>query len=224
MRSRGHWLPRAGASESEYEDAFEGPLRDGSRHHVANADGATESAYAGQWARALVAAACSTLPLAQAIEEARRAFAQGMASSASDLPWYANAKMAEGAHACVLAVTIEAGGQWSASAVGDCCLLLASGEGVRFGWPIGEASAFDHRPDLVSSRLDKVIPEILHATGVLGKEEMMLLCTDAVAAYVLERGADGVIGLDEAGFEKWVERARRDGMRNDDVTVIEVRR
>jgi hypothetical protein len=51
------WLPKAGNSDSEYEDAFfprRLKRRNGRRLRFAVADGATETSFSGVWARLLV--------------------------------------------------------------------------------------------------------------------------------------------------------------------------
>ena len=56
---RAFWLPKKGNSIEEYEDAFDYSITD---HRFAIADGATESSFAGEWARSLVHGVVASLP------------------------------------------------------------------------------------------------------------------------------------------------------------------
>jgi hypothetical protein len=54
--------------------------------------------------------------------------------------------------------------------------------------------------------------------------DVLVLATDALAAHVLRTGDAGPLGPDEEGFAAWVERARGEGLRNDDVTRVTLAR
>ena len=78
--TRTHSLPKHGHTAEEYEDATAEPVAAGDGTvRVAVADGATESAFAGAWARTLVEEflnADTTLPetFAESVHRTRRAF------------------------------------------------------------------------------------------------------------------------------------------------------
>jgi hypothetical protein len=213
--------PRHGASREQYEDAAHGPVVSGRSARLAVADGATESAFARRWARMLVAEA-TLAPLAEAIASARASFAREAASGTASLPWYAEAKAAEGAHATVLAVEVDGDGAFLAEAVGDCVLFHVRGIEPRLAWPIAEAAAFDNRPALVASGEDVSLPNIQKVRGCWEPGDRLLLATDALAAYLLANDPLAAAGLDEAGFRDLVQQGRQRGMRNDDVTLVEV--
>jgi hypothetical protein len=216
-----HGLPKVGSGSREYEDAASGPVTEGDVVRFAVADGATETAFSGEWARCLAdhAARCR---LAEGVERARASFADVVSARDHPEPWYLEAKVAEGAHATVLALEIRNGGSWSAEAVGDCSLIhLREGRMLR-AWPIEDPAGFGHRPPLVSSSPETPIPEIESAEGEWAAGDVVLLTTDALAAYLLANDPNEAVGLDERGFSIFVERARGRGMRNDDVTLIEV--
>src|SRR5437763_357861 len=98
MHVQRFWLPKHGNSLDEYEDAFEG---DATRGRFAIADGATESSFAGCWAKLLVEGFVHSpaqpwkwadwLPPLQ-----QRWLAE---VGARPRPWYAETKFEEGAFA-----------------------------------------------------------------------------------------------------------------------------
>ena len=225
---RTHWLPKHGHTADEYEDATAQPVEapDGTIR-AALADGATESAFAGAWARTLVeefVGADVTLPetFAESIHRTRRVFGRRIAEHATDLTWYAAAKAEEGAFAAFLGLVLYPGGAWRAVAVGDCCLFqLREGE-VLAAWPLDDPAAFGNRPDLLGSRLDMSHPDAETTSAQWAPGDRFLLVSDALAAYLLARDPAAATGLDTEAFEAFITAARADGMRNDDVTLVEL--
>lgn len=221
------WLPKRGHAPEEYEDAFAVsppslPLR------AAIADGATESAFSGGWARALVEEYVAPTPdretpsletaaaavdragaLLGAIERARVGW-----SPPEDPRWYVAAKTAEGAHAAMLGLQISANGDYHAESVGDCCLFLIRERRLTESWPMDNPDAFSHHPDLISSRSSDPPSVASSRSGTWRVGDTFLLATDALAAWLLEREmvpdpADDLLA-----------RARASGMRNDDATLV----
>jgi hypothetical protein len=215
-----HALPKRGLSTEEYEDAAAGPEPSASGVRVAVTDGATESAYAGHWARTLAKAAVQG-SLDRGIEAARARFEA--ASATSPTSWYAEAKREEGAFATVLAVEVGRDGAWMAQAVGDCVLLHMRQGALLRAWPLEDPLAFSNRPDLVSSRPDGPQPEVVATSGSWQPGDRLVLCTDAVGAYLLGTDPASVCDLDTEAFLRFVARAQENGMRNDDVTLIDIR-
>lgn len=224
LRARTLSAPKSGHTAGEYEDAAAGPAAapDGTTR-LAIADGATESAFAGLWARTLVAsfvAPESAVPetFGEFLHRARRAFGDAMAERESGLAWYASAKAEEGAHAAFLGLVLYPDHAWRAVAVGDCCLLHLRDGDLLDAWPISDPDAFGHRPDLVTSRFEDVhAPET--TSGQWADGDRLLLASDALAAHLLAQDA---IPTDFDDFDSFVADARRAGMRNDDVTLVEV--
>ncbi len=217
---RALWIPKAGHRPEEYEDAAAGPVEVTGLTRFAVADGATESARAGAWARALAEAACRA-PLPEAIGQARQAFGEASGRGAS-LPWYAEEKAAEGAHATVLALALHPNGRWSAEAIGDCVLFHLRDGALVLAWPLDDPDAFGNRPALVPSRPDVPAPEPETTTGAWQPGDRFLLATDALAAHLLRHGPEAALGLTPEVFEASVAEARAAGMRNDDVTLVEI--
>jgi serine/threonine protein phosphatase PrpC len=216
--------PKAG-SDAASEDAADAhveawPVR------AAVADGATESAFSGLWARTLVvellARSTTTAEAFEAAVEAGRAeWAAAVARRLDDRPWYVRAKAEEGAFATVLSVTLHEDGAWTGLAVGDCCLFHLRDGAVIATWPYEDPDAFTHRPSLVPSRRTRPVPAPRTTTGDWEPGDALLLATDAVAAWLLRRDAASVLDTDPSAFGRAVQTARKKGaLRNDDATLL----
>ena len=196
---------------------------------AAVADGATESAFSGLWARTLVAALLARSSVgeeafAAAVEEGQAQWAAAVDDQLDDRPWYVRAKAEEGAHATVLGVTVHEEGTWAAVSVGDCCLFHLRDERPIATWPYDDPEAFTHRPSLVASRPGRPVPAPRTTSGRWQSGDALLLATDAVAAWLLRRGPVSVLGDDPASFRQRVDQARKEGvLRNDDATLLVLR-
>lgn len=241
---RVRWLPKAGNRTDEYEDAC-WPTRsypiDEPTARVAIADGATESAFAGRWARQLTRAwgegdlHPDDLTGSLAGEQA----AWQAAVDAQPLPWYAEEKARSGAFAALLGVTIDMrGGQqagWAALAVGDCVLFHVRGDRLVRSFPAEDADFFASRPLLISSRPERnlaIAANLYHTAGNLKAGDCLYLATDALGQWLMravESGdqpwyaLDGMIMRGRPRFAAWVDELRaRGALRNDDVTVLRI--
>jgi hypothetical protein len=221
-------LPKQGHSAAEYEDAFAG---DPQRGRFAVADGASESAFAGPWARLLVGAYVQVAgPWSAWLPAARkqwRAEVQGR-----ELPWYAEAKVEEGAYAALLGMAFEKD-RWQGEAVGDSCLFQVRDGQLRLAFPIRRSADFGNRPSLLGSRrtLDGAArTRRLRMQGSCQPGDRFLLMTDALAQWFLtsieaaRRPWDDLHDLrSEDQFARWLEKLRSArALRNDDVTLIQV--
>lgn len=154
--------------------------------------------------------------------------------------WYHRDGLAKGAFATVLAVAAVPGDEcwhWSAAALGDTCLFQVRDDTLIAAFPVSEAAGFGLTPDLLGSRnhdTELIAARAQVARGIWQEGDDVYLVTDAVAAWcltlreanrmpwpVLESlSADG----DAEAFQAWVDSARaRDGMRNDDTTLVHLR-
>jgi len=232
--------PKLGNSLEEYEDAW------AHRHarapvgiRVAVADGATESSFAKSWA-ALLAESYVRSELAGAeffarLKPARRLWRRRLAGR--PLPWFASEKAEQGAFAAFLGVQIEAHkNRWTALAVGDCCLMQVdnAGKGMRVveAFPLQKSSQFTMSPYLIGSRSDgeSLNERIQISKGSLRDGDMLLLATDAMAAWLLKQHEEGrplwkwlyrKLGTPES-FAAMVAYGRKTGLRNDDFTLVRV--
>jgi hypothetical protein len=240
-----HWRAfhthKRGNAPAEYEDAFAGAPE---RGRFAVADGATESSFAASWARLLAegfTAAIEGKPwheLDWLTPQRQRWVAE---VDGLPLPWYAEDKREQGAYATLLGVAFRRPkakaepGVWRALAVGDSCLFRLRGDGVRGSFPMKRAADFGNLPGLLGSRgrpADTPEDAIKCARGKWRPGDRFLLMTDALAEWMLRKTEEEQRPMDdiehllkesapEEAFAGWVEERRdKQGLRNDDVTLM----
>jgi hypothetical protein len=234
-------LSKRGNSEVEYEDASAGDPDNG---RFAVADGASEASFAGSWARGLVEAFVSTpgKPWQDFtwLTDVRRNWSKEV--DQLSLPWYAETKRDEGAYATLVGLALrqpvaDKGGTWRAVAVGDACLFHIRQGRLLASFPLTASAEFANNPPLIGSR-----PGPQDARGGLWEQghgrwqpnDRFLLMTDALAQWFLrqtETEGNPLAVIDELlgcadpqkAFSDWINRRRdRDGLRNDDVTLLVV--
>ncbi len=216
-------VPRVGAERTEDAVAVQG---DGWPVSAAVADGATESIFAGAWAETLaqgLAAADATTEdaFAAAVPDWQAAWQSDVAERASGGPWYVDAKAEEGAYAAVLGLSLRPDGRWRAVSVGDCGLFHLRNDTVQRVWPVEDPDSFSNRPTLLPSRADRSGPTPETTNGGWQPEDIFLLATDAVAAWLLRTDPAQGINFDEETFRERVVSAREEGtLRNDDATLL----
>jgi hypothetical protein len=225
-------VAKAGNSEDENED-FAAVLAEDDWVFAAIADGATDAAFSREWARALVTERLRdpSATFVTAVSAARSAWRQSIPSLES-LPWYGQARLAEGSAATFLSVAARRsarGWMWVAESVGDCELLTFSGSRspqLRRAIPLRDAADFGSRPSLVRTH-GSVEPTVF--VGLVQAPAELWLMTDAAAEACLRAHRHGhspwaawrTDMASEATFRQLVEDWR-DGarMKNDDVTVV----
>jgi Protein phosphatase 2C len=236
------YVPKAGNSEEEYEDAA-GHSRDRPEHELdvirlAVADGATEASFSRAWAGLLVKSFCAGELTPQSADDVLLRLEKDWKGliNARDLPWYAEEKLQSGAFAALIGVEVNGDGTWRAMAVGDCCVFLVRGLEIARAFPITTSDQFNNRPLLLSSLHQNntgVITADCFTVGNWLPGDRFYLMSDAIAAWFLggyEKDAGEHLGwLDEMAspqnFAAFVTRQRNDVfegkplMKNDDVTV-----
>jgi hypothetical protein len=228
------FLPKQGHSQDEYEDAH---ACDPAVGRFAIADGASECAFAGLWARLLVegfVAAPEALGSWTWLEGQRRGWSGEVMGL--ELPWYIEMKRAEGAYSTFLGLDVrpptrERPGLWRAVAIGDSCLFRVRRDRHVRSFPIQRAADFGNAPRLIRSRTEP-LPEAAGTSGALLAGDRLLLMTDALAQWFLSAHDRGTRPWDalapllfgeqhEGAFAAWVEKRRAaDGLRDDDVTLL----
>jgi hypothetical protein len=224
-------LPKAGNTMNECEDACAGDA-DGRRFAVA--DGASESGFAAAWARLLVEGYVKNPGAWSAwLPEARRMWQAN--AEEDDLPWYAEAKLQEGAFATLLGLAFDEDlGAWQAEAVGDTCLFQVRGDRLRRTFPVRHSADFSNRPVLLGSRrLDGQQGRTNRGRcrGDWRPGDFLLLMTDALAQWFLQETEGGrsawreLLALkSQEHFADWIDRRRQTReLRNDDVTLLCIR-
>jgi hypothetical protein len=126
---------------------------------------------------------------------------------------------------------------WRAVAVGDSCLFHTRGSRLLASFPVEHAADFGNMPRLLgsrSSRPDKLSEGWDRAHGRWKPRDRFLLMTDALAQWFLRQTETGKHPLEaitrllaeaepHKAFPGWVEERRdRQGLRNDDVTLLVV--
>lgn len=214
VRLETFWLPKKGASNSEYEDAFSPEVLPGTEVNqeylsVAIADGATETSFSREWANDLVAAYTrkpnsfypyrKNKPLSVLVRELGAHLNGRIEQSlkAPDVPWYAEQKAQQGAFAALLGLTVWENGRdstdrgtWRAVAIGDCCLFHVRHRELLTAFPLTKAAQFNNRPCLLSSRADgngELSQHHLHQSGQWQEGDELFLMTDALACWFLQR-------------------------------------
>jgi hypothetical protein len=247
VTARAQWAPKAGNRSDEYEDAFwpqravnrvvnRSGIRSGGRLRVAVADGATETSFAGLWARRLVRAfGAGCLSGAGWMDGLRREQAGWYADVLQKpLPWYAEEKVRSGAYAALLGLELSSSGTWSSLAVGDCCLLQWRAGDLVAALPAQDSAYFTSRPYLLSSnsaRNEGLVEQAQRAEGAWQSGDWFALMSDALAQWAwrsMEAGAPPWGALEELSgaaqqrpFAHWIDELRSGGeLRNDDVTVL----
>lgn len=242
------WAPKQGNEDSEYEDAFWPRKSIEDRvpcFHCAVADGATETSYAGIWAKQLVRYWCKKGPATVFDPDGFRDLQQRWSTIVRkrSLPWYAEEKIRLGAFAALLGLVLYDDahregrcGHWQAVAVGDSCLVQMRGEEVLVRFPLAESAAFTNRPHLLSSNpayAARVVDHVRNMDGSWQAGDAFYLMTDALAWWFMREAEEGqtpwrvlrdLNTSDEVKpFREWIEALRAErAMRNDDVTLLRV--
>ena len=229
---------KAGNARSEYEDAWAIRGSDSpTRCRVAVADGATESSFSALWAALLVESfvrgRAHGPEFFSRLDAIRRLWRRKIRGR--PLPWYAAEKARKGAYAAFVGASLNAVNRgWRAVAIGDCCLLQVSETGeLSKAFPLTRSEEFGSSPFLVGSVKkvdDDPLPHVRVSEGLLRPNEVLFFASDALAAWLLRRAERGEAAWNElkwlrtqGDFDVLVARAREDGTRNDDMTLIRVR-
>ncbi|MCI0341112.1 MAG: protein phosphatase 2C domain-containing protein [Planctomycetales bacterium] len=229
------WLPKAGGRPEDYEDAS---ATDAAAGRFAVADGASETMFAGPWARQLVERTISEPPpdggeaLAGWLQPLQEEWDRGRAGAS--VPWYAEEKLKAGAYAALLGVEVDAAaGRWRAFALGDCCLVGVRRNKVAAAFPIETSAEFHNRPVLLSSVAasnEGIWDRARRGEGDAQPGDVLFLMTDALAEWFLREselrrkpwGSLRGIRAPEQ-FASFLDLLRRGGaIRNDDSTLVRV--
>jgi serine/threonine protein phosphatase PrpC len=229
LRCRAFALPKLGNSREECEDASS---FDCARGRFAVADGASETAFAGEWAALLCESYVAGDREAADLQDWRDELRQRWLTAVNrdGLPWYLEQKLQEGAFATFLGLCFqETSGlsrSWRALAIGDSCLFHARGNELQHSFPLTKAGEFGTRPHLIGSR-QRAEAVAAVAAGTLENGDLLLLMTDALAEWFLrDHEAGGKPWLELARlrtdeFEHWVNGLREARkIKNDDVTLL----
>lgn len=244
LASKAFWLEKQGNTPEEYEDAF---AIEPSLGLFTLADGASDSAFAREWARiltqAFIAAPREALPysdssLAVWLERCQETWHSAVPWAR--LPWHGEAKAKRGAFATFLGLMVEESSltprkprQWRAVAIGDTCLFHVRAGKILQAFPLGAPESFTNTPSLVCSnpRNNLSLETSVQVTyGECRARDRFFLATDALAHWILSRLASAEQPWDRFGLRrsnrewgKWVISLRSNrSIKNDDTTLISV--
>lgn len=242
VRARSCWLPKAGNTREEYEDAYwpESADREARVFRAAVGDGATETSFSGLWAQLLTRAYARGRLSARHWERSLATLQQVWQSEVGrePLPWYAEEKVRQGAFSSLVGLTLAHGrdgvARWHAIGVGDSCLFQMRGGALLAAFPLATVAEFGSRPYLLSSnpaRNGELSEHLLGAEGEARPCDTFHLLTDALASWFLAESEAGRCPWNEleAGTEDpetfgiWLSSLRAGGsLRNDDVTALTI--
>jgi len=236
------WLAKRGNSPEEYEDAF---AANDAAGRYAVADGASESSFAGLWARLLVDQFAEDLDHDPIDWSERLPALQSQWHTQvgqRPLPWYAEAQFQRGSFAAFLGVALSTSSDglcaWQAVGVGDSCLFQTRGADLIVAFPLDRSDRFDNMPHLVGSRTR---PEVvrqkraLHEEGYADPGDRLWLMTDALAHWCLREHEMNRNPWEQMErlltrpstretFSHWIGDLRdTKDLRNDDVTLLAIR-
>lgn len=231
------WLQKDGNFPKEYEDAFS--LRGKT---AAIADGASDTSYSRKWAKILTQKFTRNpeswlVPeeFKGSLEKAQKIWLENI--DFSNLFYFVEAKIREGACATLLGIEFkEAEGEdiltWRAVTVGDSCLFHVRNDKFLVTFPMKQPDQFTHCLPLLCSVKDspfrKAEPVFFDAEEPCYPGDKVVLCTDALAKYILTEYAAGrdlwreLISIQT--YKKWADFIQQNrhggGLDNDDTTMI----
>ncbi len=243
FQHRAFWLPKDVQEPNGYEDAFR---VDSERGLAAICDGVASTLFSGRWASILAESVIAAPPrvhdpaaMEAWLKQSREAWSSTVDEQA--LAWHQKAKLLEGAGTTLLWVQVVppsvADGiprpfnVWG-YAVGDCCLFHVRSGNVLQTFPIQDSSRFEDNPHVISSvfkRADIVAFEAMETQCRPG--DMLVLCTDAVASWIMRQLEAGKTidwerywQMSAEQWQQWIVGLREGNeIRYDDSTAIILR-
>ena len=239
-------LSKAGNRPDECEDAFRVVYPSGASAEIVQAavcDGASESAFAREWAEILANAFVDRpLDFSRLTEDSLKTWLKRGQEEWHGripwdrIPWHGEAKARAGAFATLLGLTIGADLEnprqfwWQAVAVGDSCLFVVRDDRLLLSFPLEDAGEFDNNPALVCSNpanSQGLREDVRRQSGECAPGDRFILASDALAAWFLanygagERPWEKLMALGPADRDAWLGDQRRERlMRNDDTTMV----
>jgi hypothetical protein len=240
---RAYWLPKDIQDPNGYEDAF---YVDADQGKAAICDGVASSLFSGRWAGIMARAAVDDTPDVkdpQAMETWLKKYRDTWSASIDDnsLAWHQKPKLLDGGATTLLWVEVTSGGandgiarpyQIRTYSIGDCCLFHIRGGQVLQTFPFQDSSRFEDDPQVIHSvykRTEIVAFEAMETQCNPG--DLLVLCTDAVAAWTmrqLESGSgvdwDAYWRTSAEDWQRWLIGLREDNqIRYDDSTAVLIR-
>lgn len=232
------WLPKQGYALSDYEDAYYPNSfikQQVSIFRCAVADGATESSFAGQWARLLVKAYCEDKLKGDDFNYHLPKLQQQWLSqvTAQPLPWYAEEKLQQGAFSALVGLTLyQQPRTGKVLAIGDSCLFQVRQENLIHCFPLTHSQQFNNNPSLLSSNVlyNKHLAEHIYQINIKWQRgDEFYLMTDALAYWFLHNYEQQsqpwqtLRHLIQSNFKDWIIKLiAAQHLSNDDVTLMRI--
>ena len=240
--------PKAGNRTDECEDismiaypAGEGLAR------VALCDGASESAFAREWASILAHSFVRNTIDLRTLDEL--SLSEWLECCEDDwhavvpwdrIPWHGEAKTRAGALSTLLGVTLSLGSaptgniRWRGLAVGDSCLFVIRDDALWLSFPLDRPEQFGNSPSLICSNVNRngsLWERVDLHEGTCLPGDLLMFASDALALWMLQKNQSGgkpweeLLRLNsEAQWANWVEAQRNDRtLKNDDTTLVYLR-
>lgn len=241
------WLPKRGNAADEYEDAYAYSTH---RFGIADGatESSFSERWAQELVKQFIGAPpkhirVNPVPLEEWLSPLQKEWHKSIPWDR--LPWYAEEKARNGAFSTFVGVEItpaptkfklldlfrtRKGIRWHALAVGDSCFFHVRENALSKSFPLEKSEQFNSRPLLISSnpaRNGAVWKSIQTCEGDCKGGDMFVLATDALAQWFLKEHEAGgkpwtklaQIKTPEQ-FAEFVECQRKNGMRNDDTTLV----
>lgn len=185
-------VPKNGETIDECEDRLGVTSESKNILRAAVADGATATAFSGEWAALLVAEFCDS-PFQDwndfHLRCVRAAKRWRMEVFSQQRPWHALLRSKAGAAAAFAGVELFlTDGRWRASALGDSCMFQIRSGRILFSLPSYSPEDFGRHPRLVSTDIERnaELKEFYkNASGTFEIGDSFILTTDAVAEALL---------------------------------------
>ena len=211
---------------------------------IALADGASESAFAREWARILTDRFITNPPnICGPVERSLTEWLEPCQEEWNRLvpweriPWHGEAKTRAGSLATLLGLTIGKGSNrsntlsWRAIAVGDSCLFIVRGGEMALSFPLEDSSQFNNAPALICSNSNNnggLWERVSQTSGDCVSGDLIILASDALSQWMLDRAADGgkpwedlLLLYSDGRLEQWINDSRdRRLIQNDDTSLI----
>jgi hypothetical protein len=239
---RAFWLAKDVSRSEEYQDAW---CVDEKRGVAAIADGVSSSLFSASWAKILTRAVVAEPPyiddppsLPEWFAEHRQAWSEPI--DEGSLAWHQKPKFKLGAHATLLwiemyvadakATGVSDASQVYAYAVGDTCMFHVRDDKVIRSFPLTDSQSFLNDPRVIGS-IDRQQDHLLQfetLESYCQPGDLLVLCTDAVAAWALARTEAGAPpkwrsywNRDQEDWQREIiELRERQEMRADDATLL----
>jgi hypothetical protein len=235
-------VSKKGNTDFENEDCFVAPSakKEDTLFRFAVSDGATESAFAKEWADLLVSYFYDSGFNTSTFEELQHPTIRTNWLARIDienLPWYLEEKLQQGAFATFLGIETEIEtGQTTIIAAGDSVFFHFREDQLIYSFPIEKSPDFSNTPFLISTEYRKNKsdqPLFSEHQTIFLPDDFVVLSTDAIGYWILtgiEQGNNPAdllknMLLNEKytiiEFQAWLEDERiQHRIKNDDSTIV----